>query len=48
MFRRIREDRIILIITLALVAFGLVMVFSASSVMAMKKFDDAAYFFKRQ
>ncbi len=51
LFKRLREDRLILFCTLVLVAFGLVMVYSASSVMAMdmKRYgDDPSYFLKRQ
>jgi cell division protein FtsW len=46
--KRLREDRLILLSTLTLLCFGLVMVYSASSVMAMKRYGDAAYFLKRQ
>ncbi|HLB24985.1 MAG TPA: putative lipid II flippase FtsW, partial [Nitrospirota bacterium] len=48
LFEKLKEDRLIFIITFTLLAFGLVMVYSASSVMAMKKFGDSAYFLKRQ
>lgn len=50
LFKRLREDRLILICTLVLMAFGLVMVYSASSVMAMnmKQYADPEYFLKRQ
>src|SRR5512137_760502 len=34
--------------TVALTCFGVVMVYSASSVMAAKKFNDGFYFLKRQ
>jgi cell division protein FtsW len=46
--KRVREDRLILISTLTLLCFGLVMVYSASSVMALKRYGDPAYFLKRQ
>ncbi|MGA2192637.1 MAG: putative lipid II flippase FtsW [Nitrospirota bacterium] len=46
--KRIREERIILFTTLLLLCFGLVMVYSASSVLALRKYGDAAYFLKRQ
>lgn len=39
---------VILVVTLVLVAAGLVMVYSASMISAMKRFGDPAYFFKRQ
>ncbi|MBI5694424.1 MAG: putative lipid II flippase FtsW [Nitrospirae bacterium] len=44
----LKEDRIILFCTVALVGFGLVMVYSASSVMAMKQYGDSGWFLKRQ
>ena len=33
---------------LLLIALGLIMIYSASSIMALKKFGDAAHYFKRQ
>ena len=48
MLKRIKEDRLILLSTLALLSFGLVMVYSASSVMALRTKGDSAYFLKRQ
>src|SRR6185369_6054486 len=39
---------IILLMAVALTCFGVVMVYSASSVMAAKKFHDGFYFLKRQ
>jgi len=48
MFKRVKEDKVILVITLALVAFGLLMVYSASSVMALRKKGDSFWFLKRQ
>ena len=48
MFKRLKEDRLLLLSTLILVAFGLLMVYSASSVMALKRYGDSAYFLKRQ
>lgn len=41
-------DMIILLMVVALTCFGVVMVYSASSVMAAKKFHDNFYFLKRQ
>lgn len=38
----------IMVITIVLLAAGLVMVYSASMISAMKRFDDPAFFFKRQ
>jgi len=43
-----RPDFLLLILTLLLVGFGLVMVFSASSSVAVVTEDDAMYFTKRQ
>jgi cell division protein FtsW len=39
---------VILLMAVALTCFGVVMVYSASSVMAVKKFHDGFYFLKRQ
>src|SRR5512139_695043 len=41
-------DWTLVTITLVLCALGLMMVYSASSDMGYREFDDAAYFFKRQ
>jgi cell division protein FtsW len=41
-------DFIILLMVLALTCFGIVMVYSASSVMAAKKYDNSAHFLVRQ
>jgi cell division protein FtsW len=41
-------DLIIVLMVVALTCFGVVMVYSASSVMATKKFHDGFYFLKRQ
>lgn len=43
-----RYDLVILLMAVALTCFGVVMVYSASSVMATKKFHDGFYFLKRQ
>jgi cell division protein FtsW len=43
-----RYDRPLLVITLLLIGFGLVMVYSASIVTAETQSGDGAYFFKRQ
>jgi cell division protein FtsW len=54
MFRRSKAevlgspDWILLSITLALIALGLMMVYSSSSDLGYREYDDAAYFFKRQ
>src|SRR5208282_6040359 len=41
-------DMIILLMTVALTCFGVVMVYSASSIMAAKRYHDGFYFLKRQ
>ena len=41
-------DLVILLMAVALTSFGVVMVYSASSVMAVKKFHDGFFFLKRQ
>ncbi len=41
-------DLVILMMAVALTCFGVVMVYSASSIMAAKKFHDGIYFLKRQ
>jgi cell division protein FtsW len=41
-------DLIIVLMVVALTCFGIVMVYSASSIMATKKFHDGFYFLKRQ
>lgn len=46
--KRGNPDFLLLFTTLALVGFGLVMVFSASSIIAMQKYDDMWYFTRRQ
>jgi cell division protein FtsW len=43
-----RFDMILLLLAVSLTCFGVVMVYSASSVMAAKKFHDGFYFLKRQ
>jgi cell division protein FtsW len=47
-FRLADYDLVILMMVIALTSFGVVMVYSASSVMAAKNFHDGAYFLKRQ
>lgn len=47
-FRFADYDLVILLMVLALTSFGIVMVYSASSVMAAKNFHDSAFFLKRQ
>ena len=41
-------DLVMLLMVIALTSFGIVMVYSASSVMAAKNFHDGAFFLKRQ
>lgn len=47
-FRLAEYDLVLLLMVVALTSFGIVMVYSASSVMAAKNFHDGAYFLKRQ
>jgi cell division protein FtsW len=42
------EDRVLLVITLILLGIGIAMVYSASAVIALKKFDDPHFFLKKQ
>ena len=46
--KRGNPDFLLLFMTLALVGFGLVMVFSASSIIAIQKYGDMWYFTRRQ
>jgi cell division protein FtsW len=46
--KRVAMDHTLLIITLTLALVGLVMVFSASAVVAGNRFQDSGYFLKRQ
>lgn len=48
MRRRNRTDYVLLTVVLSLVAWGLVMVYSASAILAEQNFGDSLYFFKRQ
>src|ERR1700694_3679598 len=41
-------DLVIMLMAIALTCFGVVMVYSASSVMAAKRFHDGFFFLKRQ
>lgn len=43
-----KYDHLLLLTVVALTCFGVVMVFSASAVMADKRYHDAFYFLKRQ
>lgn len=46
--QRVGMDQILLMVTITLALVGLVMMFSASAVVAGKKFDDSWYYLKRQ
>jgi len=46
--KRVGMDQILLFVTITLALVGLVMMFSASAVVAGKKFDDSWYYLKRQ
>jgi len=49
MFKKLEEyDLVIMLMAIALTCFGVVMVYSASSVMAAKRFHDGFFFLKRQ
>jgi cell division protein FtsW len=49
MFKKLEEyDLMIMLMAIALTCFGVVMVYSASSVMAAKRFQDGFFFLKRQ
>ena len=48
MIRGNSKDRLLIISTLGLVAFGAVMVYSTSYVVAMRKFGDGFYFVEKQ
>ncbi len=43
-----RADRLLLLVTLLLVGFGIVMVYSASAIRAQDRFHDPAFFLKKQ
>src|SRR5205807_548979 len=43
-----RGDRIVMVLACILIAIGIGMIYSASAVMAQKRFGDSAYFLKRQ
>lgn len=47
-FKLADYDVVLLLMVVALTSFGIVMVYSASSVMAAKNYHDGAYFLKRQ
>ena len=44
----LRGDRTLIMITLLLLVLGLVMVYSASAILASHRYDDSMFFFKRQ
>jgi cell division protein FtsW len=46
--RKLKPDRILFLATLALVGFGIVMVFSSSAIVAKEKFGDPNYFSFKQ
>ena len=46
--KRLKCDLVLLTTTILLVIFGLLMVYSASNVVALYKYDDAYYYLKRQ
>ncbi len=48
MARKLQPDRILFLVTLILISFGVAMVFSSSAVMAKEKFGDPNYFWFKQ
>ncbi len=49
MYKKLEEyDLVIMLMAIALTCFGVVMVYSASSIMAAKRFHDGFFFLKRQ
>ncbi len=48
MARKLKPDRLLFLITLALVGFGIAMVFSSSAIVAKEKFGDPNYFSFKQ
>ena len=48
MARKLRPDRVLFLVTLTLVAFGVAMVFSSSAVTVKEKFGDPNYFSFKQ
>ena len=48
MARKLKPDRILFLITLMLVGFGVAMVFSSSAIVAKEKFGDPNYFSLKQ
>ncbi|MEK6577324.1 MAG: FtsW/RodA/SpoVE family cell cycle protein, partial [Nitrospirota bacterium] len=43
-----RTDKTILVIMLMLIAFGFIMIYSASAVISFKKYGDSFFFLKKQ
>jgi cell division protein FtsW len=48
MAKKLKPDRVLFVVTLALVAFGVAMVFSSSAIVAKEKFGDPNYFAFKQ
>ena len=48
MARKLKPDRVLFLVTLVLVGFGVAMVFSSSAIVAKEKFGDPNYFFLKQ
>src|SRR5215475_13814689 len=48
MAKKLRPDRVLFVVTLTLVAFGVAMVFSSSAIVAKEKFGDPNYFSLKQ
>src|SRR6267142_2845028 len=48
MARKLKPDRILFLVTLVLISFGVAMVFSSSAILAKEKFGDPNYFWFKQ
>ncbi len=44
----VQKDRLLLILVMGLVGFGLIMIYSASGIIALKNYGDSFYFLKKQ
>jgi len=48
MARKLSSDKLLFTVTIALIMFGLVMIYSASAVLALEKFGDPFHYVMRQ
>src|SRR3990170_5978433 len=44
----IRKDRLLLVLVMCLIGTGLIMIYSASGIIALKNYGDSFYFLKKQ